>query len=84
MVWQAILMSMATGIIKMAMPKISTELRKMIIEAVEKWEIYAKSTPYNWDNMVVAALHGILCITDESPNKSPVTAEPFNPGLGGA
>ncbi len=63
--WQTILIGTATGILKMALPLITTELRKMMIDAVEKWEAYAKETPYNWDNLVVGALHGILCITDK-------------------
>lgn len=46
----------------MAIPLISKELRKMMAEAVKKWEEYAKQTPYNWDNMVVDALKGILSI----------------------
>jgi hypothetical protein len=63
--WQSILMSVATGILKMAMPMITTGLRKMIIKSIEEWEVYANETSYNWDNLVVKALHGILCITDE-------------------
>jgi hypothetical protein len=68
--WQTMLMSMATGVIKMAMPFITKELRRLMEKSLNEWEEYAKRTPYNWDNLLVGAIKSILCVSeDEKPEK---------------
>ena len=57
---QAAAMSLGVGILKMALPMITDELRKMMIEGVGKWKAYAETTSYNWDNLVCKALETLL------------------------
>ena len=62
---QAAAMSLGVGILKMALPMITDELRKMMIEGVGKWKAYAETTSYNWDNLVCKALETLLGLDDE-------------------
>jgi phenylalanyl-tRNA synthetase beta subunit len=53
-------MSLGVGILKMALPMITSGLRDMMIEGVKKWKAYAETTPYNFDNLVCKALETLL------------------------
>ena len=50
------------GIIKFFLDKISPNLRSLVIKLVSDLEALAKTTPNNWDNIVVELLKDILDI----------------------
>jgi hypothetical protein len=58
-------MSLGIGILKMALPMITQELKELMIISVAKWKAYAETTPYDWDNLVCKALETLLGLGDE-------------------
>jgi len=58
-------MSLGVGILKMALPMITQELRELMIISVAKWKAYAETTPYNFDNLVCKALETLLGLDDQ-------------------
>lgn len=64
---QTMALSMGIGVLKMALPFISQELRKLMVKGVNEWDAYARQTPYDWDNQVVDAVRTLLCISDPEP-----------------
>ena len=74
-------MSLGVGILKMALPMITDELRKMMIEGVAKWKAYAETTPYNFDNLICKALETLLGL--DAPEDVPVlsAADRLNSGV---
>jgi hypothetical protein len=66
---QSVLLSLGIGILKMAMPMITGGLRELMKESIAKWKVYAETTPYDWDNLVVEALETLLGLNDVPKDK---------------
>lgn len=64
--YQTAIMSMVIGVLKMALPLITEELKKLISDSIKKWMAHAEETEYNWDNLVVKAIANLLGVELEA------------------